>query len=122
MSRATDAAFPFPSFDGPNAVEWGSPGLTIREHFAALAMQGIQAQYTHQDGYDPDNLARHAVVQAEALIAELAKPIKLTTIQKQLVEMLNGFVINEQHMDDTELPVRDRLFAQARDLLAKVRP
>lgn len=48
-------------------------GLTIREYFAGLAMQGIQCQYTRQDGYDPANLARHAVIQADELIAALAK-------------------------------------------------
>lgn len=49
---------------------------TKREEFAKAAMQGLQAQYTNQDGYDPDNLARHAVIQADALILELAKVTK----------------------------------------------
>lgn len=69
MSKADEPAFPC---DGPNVPAYG---LTIREHFAAMAMQGLQAQFTHEDGYEPSNLARHAVIviQADALIAELEK-------------------------------------------------
>lgn len=47
--------------------------MTLREYFAGLCLQGLQAQHTVQDGYDPSNLAHHAVVQADALLLELSK-------------------------------------------------
>jgi hypothetical protein len=76
MSRATEAAFPFPSFNGPNAVEWGSPGMTLREYYAGLAMQGLLASETlDYHASSSESLARHAVSKADALLAELAKPV-----------------------------------------------
>lgn len=54
-----------------------APGLTIRQHFAGLAMQGIVANYFHQClmpfGMN-DAFAKDAVALADALIAELNKP------------------------------------------------
>lgn len=74
MSRSNEAAFPFPSFQGPNAVEWGSPGLSVREHFAGLAMQGLAAIYPQGGEFFDQHIATGAVRIADALIAELAKP------------------------------------------------
>lgn len=50
-------------------------GLTKREYFAAMAMQGIlSANFPHGPMQDEKNSAAHyAVVIAEALIAELNK-------------------------------------------------
>lgn len=52
-------------------------GLTKREHFAALAMQGIITGSYHQnEGWDQngiDTMARDAVSFADALLAELSK-------------------------------------------------
>lgn len=54
-------------------------GLTKRELFAAMAMQGMLAQVddnsnpTTWEG-NPSNMARIAVTCADALLAELAKP------------------------------------------------
>jgi hypothetical protein len=47
-------------------------GLTIREHFAAMAMQGIAAYYGAAQ-FKPEHLAEWAVTRADALIAELSK-------------------------------------------------
>lgn len=50
----------------------GQPGLTIRQHFAAMAMQGMIGFW--QDGYDHSlRVAEMSVRQADALIAELNK-------------------------------------------------
>lgn len=49
-------------------------GLTIRQHFAAMAMQGLCANSSPGPQYMPANLAMEAVQIADALIAELNKP------------------------------------------------
>jgi hypothetical protein len=71
MSRANDAAFPIADRDIRNP-----DGLTIREHFAAMAMQGLLAsreRYADHWRIEWDSIASCAVKQAGALIAELAK-------------------------------------------------
>lgn len=50
----------------------GAPGLSKREYFASLAMQGFcNAAYT--DSWNENECAKHAVLMADALIAELNK-------------------------------------------------
>ena len=46
-----------------------STGLTKREYFAGLAMQGLVGK----SGFSPIHDARQAVEQADALLAELSK-------------------------------------------------
>ena len=50
-------------------------GLTKREHFAAMAMQGIcnNAGRNGHEFHNPDALAKEAVIIAEALLEELSK-------------------------------------------------
>ena len=48
-------------------------GLTKREYFAAMAMQGLCANSIPGNQHIPNNLASEAVVYADALIAELSK-------------------------------------------------
>lgn len=61
------------------AYPWGEGGqmlggLTKRELFAAMAMQGL-VLYEYQGQQPPPNvIARWSVAQADALLAELAKP------------------------------------------------
>ena len=70
----------------PGTGEWGSDGvyrleapagmngLTKRELFAAMAMQGIAASYPQWvQPQDAARLAECAVASADALLAELAK-------------------------------------------------
>ena len=47
-------------------------GLTIRQHFAAMAMQGFCANNIIQH-YDADFVAQYSAKYADALIAELNK-------------------------------------------------
>ena len=49
-------------------------GLTKREYFAGLAMQGPRAHYGWAADMSPE-IARVAVLDADALLAELAKPV-----------------------------------------------
>jgi hypothetical protein len=56
-------------------------GVTLREQFAAMAMQGLLAgNYSalagNADSPVPSALAQEAVAHADALIAELNKPVK----------------------------------------------
>ena len=46
-------------------------GLTKREMFAMAAMQGLLASLTPDDSFSPSELARAAVLNADALLAEL---------------------------------------------------
>lgn len=47
---------------------YGETGITLRQHFAGLAMQGLAGS-----GYDSLLAAEIAVCHADALLAELAK-------------------------------------------------
>lgn len=70
MSRAND-----PSCPVTEASKYEFCGLTIREHFAGLAMQGMLAGENSwpESSTSARDLAVNAVKVADALIAELAK-------------------------------------------------
>lgn len=61
----------FTTADGSSHVD--EPGLTIRQHFAAMAMQGICANSHDNMPKEFTAIAEHAVKYADALIAELNK-------------------------------------------------
>lgn len=63
--------FPFKSVDD-NGDDYHSLGLTKREYFAAMAMQGL---LSYEEGFQKSEsqIASYAVVQADALIKELDK-------------------------------------------------
>jgi len=54
-------------------VDYGDVGLTKRELFAAMAMQGICGDGIPGSHHRPDETARDAVAYADALLKELAK-------------------------------------------------
>jgi hypothetical protein len=71
---------------GDNIEQWNDPrnpkagtyfatGLTKREHFAGLAMQGLCHAIDSQGtwAHDPKTVAESAVTYADALLAELDK-------------------------------------------------
>ena len=75
-------AFPVQGFSfdhkGETLCYKPEPGITIREHYAGLAMQGMLggdyeegAHWRHDSTYD--TFAENAVCMADALIAELEK-------------------------------------------------
>jgi hypothetical protein len=68
VSNATDPAFPLPS--EVTSSSWAS-GLSKRELLAAMAMQGIIAQMPKAER--AQEVARQAVVCADALLLELSK-------------------------------------------------
>jgi len=54
-------------------VNGTSPGLTIRQHFAAMAMQGLCANSIPGQHHSFERLSFEAVQMADALIKELNK-------------------------------------------------
>jgi hypothetical protein len=69
MSRANDAAFPIPHSNEAGSYP-AEPGMTLREYYAGLAMQGL---LQHNVGCSVGYVVMVAVQHADALIAELAK-------------------------------------------------
>lgn len=68
----------YPAFkideDGKQFVDSNMLGLTKRELFAAMAMQGMisdQQTTLYKNGYSPENVAMYSRQYADALIAEL---------------------------------------------------
>lgn len=47
------------------------PGLTKREYFVAMAMQGISVKYFEYISTGPERVAEHAILIADALLAKL---------------------------------------------------
>lgn len=74
MSDLSKQAFPRPAAFSPFSGGERSTeveGMTLREYYAGLAMQGLLACIT--DGCDPSVAAVRAVGYADALIDELSK-------------------------------------------------
>jgi hypothetical protein len=80
MSRGDERVYPC---EHKPETPYSELGLTIREHFAAMAMQGLLSDsavlenlntLSEKDGRDPDDLiAIMAIRQADALIEGLEK-------------------------------------------------
>lgn len=74
MTNPNDPAFARPlSQLGPEETAPEQEGLTKREYFAGLAMQGILAQPKLMANVSPEEIAKWAVIDADAIIAELSK-------------------------------------------------
>lgn len=76
MSNANEPAFAGLQFDdmpggGARIVQVG--GLTKREYFAAMAMQGYASDHKWRVDTSPEMTARAAIFMADALIAELER-------------------------------------------------
>lgn len=82
MANTNDrSAFPRPA-SGPVDCDGfplhpSAPGMTLREWYAGLAMQGTAAAWRTSEPVSPETLARAArgcVMMADALLAALAEP------------------------------------------------
>lgn len=75
MRAGNNPAFPTSVQRGQNGDYWTEDegGLTKRELFAAMAMQGICGDAIAGPHHVPPNTAKLAVEYADALLAELAK-------------------------------------------------
>ena len=69
VSRDSDEMIPY-QFGNHDFV---TPGLTKREHFAAMAMQGLLASWGQHDVAAADEIVSDAVTFADALLAELER-------------------------------------------------
>jgi len=67
MKHNTNGDHAATGFDGP---DFRSDGLTKREHFAAMALQGLLASDVRDN---PEGFATYSVKAADALIKELNK-------------------------------------------------
>lgn len=80
MTNGNDTAFPTDvwceSRNGGFYQEGTDPGLTKREYFAALAMQGMMANATHLQEVEPEEWLDNAVSIANALIEALNREAK----------------------------------------------
>jgi hypothetical protein len=73
MTHPNDAAFSKSAFYHPDGgIDTPQEGLTKREYFAAMAMQGFFSA-THHSDTNVEYFAPIAVQAADALIAELNK-------------------------------------------------
>ena len=63
-----------PAYGEHGIIGWMEPlgGLTKREHFAAMAMQGILASFPETASYCEETAANTAVAHADALLRALA--------------------------------------------------
>ena len=74
MTTKTDGgpAFPMPAGHVPNVNvhEWNRPhyGMTLRDHFAGLAMQAAATNPTGAEGFTFEQRAEWAYSQADAMI------------------------------------------------------
>ena len=64
-TRPNDPAFPIPGV-------FPQTGMSLRAYFAGQALNGILSEYKTSE-YAPHQIAREAIVVADALIAELNK-------------------------------------------------
>lgn len=79
MSRANEHVHPYEVVKHYYGGETDSQvvnGITLREYFAKAAMQGLRAGESGDERWMSKGLAAQAVEDADALIAELAKPIE----------------------------------------------
>jgi len=78
MTNGNDLAFPATAvetdpIDGSTINKIDSFGLTKREYFAAMAMQGLCANSIPGNHHKPETLCKDAVEYTNALIKELDK-------------------------------------------------
>ncbi len=58
---------------GSSEIELNAEGMTKREYFAAMAMQGWLSSFGEDQLAGPEGVAKFSVKCADALISELAK-------------------------------------------------
>jgi hypothetical protein len=84
-------------------------GLTIREHFAALAMQGLMAaDGRNGETWQVGRCAARAVQEADALIAELAKPTtepQTFSYRERVARAVVSAATGRAFTSDAEVPV-----------------
>ncbi|MEC8917150.1 MAG: hypothetical protein VX796_05970 [Pseudomonadota bacterium] len=62
-----------PAMPVKSVADYQGLGLTKREHFAAMAMQGLISSFGSHDVWNSSEVASDAVIFADALLAELER-------------------------------------------------
>lgn len=57
-----------PAFPVQDAEKWQGHGMTLRDYFAAKAMQGMCSGGRWPDGYDRPEIAERAYLMADAML------------------------------------------------------
>ena len=72
MNKDTSGtAFPFTEHNHDQTIYRESPGMTLRQYYAGLAMQGmLHSEYSANPDADMQQLAQQAFIVADAMIAE----------------------------------------------------
>jgi hypothetical protein len=70
-TKHNDSAHPYTYTGYNNGLIYSEDGLTKREYFAAMAMQGLCANQHPLTSHDNREIANYAVCQADALIEAL---------------------------------------------------
>jgi len=73
MANKKDSAFARPAYVSSSGNTFSPPqeGLTKREYFAALALQGMLAYHNRPDADGWDRIAKESVAAADALLEKL---------------------------------------------------
>ncbi len=77
LCEGNQPAFPVPDTYGPmgEAMREGSPGMTLRDWFAGQAVEQCMRNALSNNGcWDPDNVAYHAYLVADAMLRARAHP------------------------------------------------
>lgn len=80
MSKQNNGGPAFPVSTGDTTVghqdgiqTWQFPGMTLRDYFAAKAMQGVFTNPIEATAQGKGYIAKHAYAMADAMLAERAK-------------------------------------------------
>lgn len=73
MSNANEPAYPNELASPTNDGYLSTSGLTKRELFAAMAMQGFLSNKAHATSFAPEEDAQYVIRIADALLAELER-------------------------------------------------
>ena len=74
MSKKTGGpAFPTEAYDLDRKGYVREEGMTLRDYFAAKAMQGNLASWPEDQLFNPKDIAEHAYGVADAMLAERGK-------------------------------------------------
>lgn len=136
MSRATDPAFPvegqqahrIAAFETKGQPEMAyvarynvaASGLTIREHFASMAMQGLCANSIPGVQHMPTALAIEAVEYADALIAELDNT-RADRLQTLILAATPALAVLERELSDRKTSGNGEEFAELEQLVTNLR-
>ena len=90
----------------------GDPGISVRDYFSAIAMEGIMSSYAGGSVFpSPEKIAEAAVKYADALIAELSGEQKNSTVlskkAREAIDHIEALYPPDSEYEDTAFIGRD---------------